>query len=323
MTQQRFGYLGPEATFTEAALLKLDEARGAERVPMPNVLVALDAVRTGDIDAAVVPIENSVEGGVPATLDALTSDIPLQIVREIVIPVKFVLAAPSGVELADITAYSTHPHAEAQTRRFTGQYLPDAAYLPAGSTAAAAAGLSAEAIDRGAGQDRAGQAEYQAAICPLLAAERYGLNVLADDIGDVRTAVTRFVLVRKPGPVAPATGADKTTLVAGLRSERPGALLELLEQFAVRGVNLTRIESRPTGDGLGLYQFSLDVDGHIDEARVAEALAGVHRTSRHVRFLGSYPRDDREASTIDAQNTDDAFAQANDWLTRIKGDTRG
>src|SRR5699024_4495573 len=129
-----------------------------------------------------------------------------------------------------------------------------------------------------------------AAVCNRLAAERYGLKVVAEHVGDVTGAETRFVLVSKPRRVPEPTGSDRTSIVAGLRSDAPGALLELLEQFAARGVNLSRIESRPTGDGLGLYQFSLDVDGHIFDSRVAEALAGVHRTSRSVRFLGSYPR---------------------------------
>ncbi|GAB3562746.1 prephenate dehydratase [Spelaeicoccus albus] len=306
-TRSRYAYLGPSATFTESALLQLPEAADAERVPMPGVIEALEAVRTGEVSAAVAPIENSVEGGVSATLDALISDMPLQIMREFVVPIKFVLAARPGVKLSDIRTYATHPHAEAQTRRTIGKLLPGVTYLQAASTAAAAAGLGADLVG----------APYEAAVCNELAAWRYGLHVVADNVGDIADAETRFVLVSKPSPVPPPTGADRTSIVAGLRTEAPGALLELLEQFAARGVNLTRIESRPTGDGLGLYQFSLDVDGHISEARVAEALSGVHRTARSVRFLGSYPRADGRRPLITEQTTDDAFGRADAWLDAV------
>lgn len=306
-TAPRYAYLGPEATFTESALLQLPEAADAERVPMPGVIEALEAVRAGKVTAAVAPIENSVEGGVSATLDALIGDMPLQIMHEFVIPIKFVLAARPGVKLSDIRTYATHPHAEAQTRRTVGRLLPGVTYLQAASTAAAAAGLGADLVG----------APYEAAVCNELAAQRYGLRILADNVGDITDAETRFVLVSKPGPVPAPTGADRTSIVAGLRTEAPGALLELLEQFAARGVNLTRIESRPTGDGLGLYQFSLDVDGHIFEARVAEALSGVHRTARSVRFLGSYPRADGRRPLITDQTTDDAFARADSWLGAV------
>lgn len=309
-TRARYAYLGPSATFTESALLQLPEAADAERVPLAGVSEALEAVRSGDVTGAVAPIENSVEGGVSATLDALISDMPLQIMREFVVPISFVLAARPGVSLRDVRTYATHPHAEAQTRRSIAELLPGVTYLQAASTAAAAAGLGADLVG----------APYEAAVCNRLAADRYGLHVLAENVGDIADAETRFILVSKPGPVPPATGADRTSIVAGLRSEEPGALLELLEQFAARGVNLTRIESRPTGDGLGLYQFSLDVDGHISEARVAEALSSVHRTARSVRFLGSYPRADGHRPLITERTTDDAFARADAWLDSV---TRG
>ncbi|GAA4283462.1 prephenate dehydratase [Brevibacterium daeguense] len=325
-----FGYLGPEATFTEAALIQLLEARGhtdAERVPMHNTEAAFDGLVNGRLDGAVVPIENSVEGGVPATLDALTSHGHLQIIAETLVHVKFVLCARPGTQLGDITTYSTHPHAEAQTRGWTARNLPGAHYLPASSTAAAARDLAplppgsdgqpaADAQPTGAGS--AGDVRYQAAICPALAAERYGLEVLAEDIGDITGAVTRFVLVKLPGALPEPTGADKTTLVAQLASDRAGALLELLEQFSTRGVNLSRIESRPTGDGLGLYQFSIDAQGHLAEARVAEALAGVHRVARRLQFLGSYPEATGSRVFVAPHNTDESFAEAQAWLERIR-----
>jgi prephenate dehydratase len=253
---------------------------------------------------------------VPATLDALTSHGHLQIIAETLVHVKFVLCARPGTQLSDITTFSTHPHAEAQTRGWTARNLPGAQYLPASSTAAAARDLAPP--PPGPDEQPAGDARYQAAICPALAAERYGLEVLAEDIGDITGAVTRFVLVKLPGTLPEPTGADKTTLVAQLASDRAGALLELLEQFSTRGVNLSRIESRPTGDGLGLYQFSIDAQGHLAEARVAEALTGVHRVARRLQFLGSYPEATGSRVFVAPHTTDESFAEAQAWLERIR-----
>lgn len=305
----RFGFLGPSATFTEAALLRLMRERGfsdAERIPARSVDEALAAVASGELSGAVVPMENSLEGGVPATLDALTHHGDLQIAAETLIDVRFVLAVRPGTALEDVEAYGTHPHAEAQTRGWAAEHLSGARYVPAASTASAAEELSA------------GTADYQAAVCPALAAERYGLEVLAEDIGDRRDTVTRFVMVRKPSSMPPATGADKTTIVAALASDRAGSLLELLEQFSTRGVNLARIESRPTGDGLGLYQFSLDLVGHVSEPRISEALAGVHRLARFVQFLGSYPAAEAAVEPVDPRMTSDRFDAAEAWVDDIR-----
>jgi len=308
----RYGYLGPEATFTEAALIRLLRERGgshAQRIPVRNAEAAFESLAAGDLDGAVVPIENSVEGGVPATLDALSHH-DMQITAETLVQVSFVVAVRPGTAPGEIRAFSTHPHAEAQTRQWIGQYLPDAAYLPASSTAAAAQELAA------------GQTEAQAAICPALAAERYGLDILAADVGDTPPPFPLFFLApRRAAPPAP-TGADKTTLVAALATDEAGSLLTLLEQFSARGVNLSRIESRPTGDGLGLYQFSIDAMGHVADARMAEALAGVHRVARRVQFLGSYPAavDESEPREVsDPRTTDEAFAAAHAWLRQIRG----
>lgn len=304
----KFGYLGPEATFTEAALIKLLDRRGLAdvvRVPMPNAASAFSELAAGRLDGAVVPIENSLEGGVPASLDALNRHGGLQIVAETLVQVEFVIAAAPGTPLSGITAFGTHPHAEAQTRGWIAENLPEAVYVPASSTAAAARDLAA------------GTADFQAAICPALAADKYGLTTLAVGIGDSNAAVTRFVLVRRPGALPEPTGADTTTLVITLSSNRSGALLEVLEQLSTHGVNMSRIESRPTGDGLGLYEFSIDVQGHVREPRVARALEGVHRVSRHMRFLGSYPSADAERVVVDPFNTNEAFTRAESWLGDI------
>jgi prephenate dehydratase len=304
----RFGFLGPAGTFTEAALRQV-RPDDAEAVAMASVDTALAAVRSGDLDAAVVPIENSVEGGVSATLDALAGGPALRVTREMLVPVTFVLAARPGTALSDVRRVASHPHGWAQCRGWVGSNLPEAVYVPALSTAAAAEGL-----DPSAG----GEPSYDAALCAPLAAERFGLDVLASDVGDNSGAVTRFVLVQRPGAVPAPTGADKTTLVVFQADDHPGGLLEMLEQFATRGINLSRIESRPTGELLGRYCFSIDCEGHVADARVGEALMGLHRTCREVRWLGSYPRADAQAVQVSAATTDDAFARAGDWLARLR-----
>ncbi len=304
----RYGYLGPEGTFTEAALMQVSAAQSGERTPYASVDAALDAVRDGDITAAMVPIENSVEGGVGATLDALSVGDELVVVREALVPVQFVLAARPGTSMADVRRLSTHPHALAQCRRWMGINLHDAVYVPGLSTAAAAAGLSPE------GEPDPG---YDATLCAGVAADRYGLEVLADGVGDNPSAVTRFVLVSRPTPPPPPTGADKTSVVVFQSDDHPGGLLELLEQFATRGINLTWIQSRPTGESLGRYSFSIDVEGHVAETRVAEALMGLHRVTTKVRYLGSYPRASGEQSPTLRSNSDRAFADSRAWLVRL------
>ena len=163
-------------------------------------------------------------------------------------------------------------------------------------------------------------AHYDAAICaPIVATEQPGLSVLAENIGDNPGAVTRFVLVGRPGSLPEPTGADKTTVVVPLPEDRPGALMEILDQFATRGVNLSRIESRPTGQYLGHYFFSIDADGHVADARVADALAGLHRISPATRFLGSYGRADGERTIVAPHTSDQAFRAAHAWVKDILG----
>ena len=333
---QRCAYLGPAATFTEAALIDILTEHGVldtvERVPMRSANQMFDAVRSGEVDAAVVPIENSVEGGVPATLDALTRAGNLQIVAEAVVPVRFVLAArPGTVTLETLTAFGTHPHGEAQTRLWMQEHAPHATYHPTGSTAEAARLLGEATLAGGGGPPSSGSSvtadvPFQAAIGPLLAAQTYGLEVLADDIGENTGAQTRFVCVQRPGLLPEPTGWDRTTFVVGLASDRAGALLEMLEQLSARGVNMSRIESRPTGDGLGLYQFSIDALGHVHEARMAEALRGIHRVAARLQFLGSYPmaaaaRTELNGTkkAVDPRVADEAFAAAQAWLDEVTG----
>ncbi|MBA8793852.1 prephenate dehydratase [Friedmanniella endophytica] len=301
-----FGYFGPEGTFTHQALLTLPAAKTGEAIPFATVGACLDAVRAGEVTAGLVPIENSVEGGVSATLDNLTYGDPLLITREVLLPVQFCLFARRGTRLADVRRVLTHPHAAAQTRSWLSAHLPQAEITEAGSTA----GAAAEVADPGS--------SYDAAVCARIAGELYRLDPLAVDIADNADAVTRFVLVSRPGPVPPPTGADKTTLVLFIRVDQSGALLEILEQLASRGVNLCRIESRPTKTTLGSYCFSVDAEGHIDDARLGEALMGLHRVCADVIFLGSYPRADGLEPNILPGTSNAAYADAAAWLARLR-----
>lgn len=320
MSTPRYGYLGPEGTFTEAAFGRLAEAGAVEPVPMVNVGVALEELRAGTMAAALFPIENSVEGGVPATLDALDDDDGVRIVREVLVPVTLVLAARPGTRLADVRRVASHPHGWAQVRPWILAQLPGAEYVQTSSTAAAAAGLAA-----GAGADANGGGRYDAAVCAPVAAERYGLQVLAEGIGSGPHAVTRFVLIRavaEPCPGAPAfpgwTGADKTSIVVDLPHNRSGALLSVLEQLSARDVNMSRIESRPIGDELGRYRFSIDLEGHVAEERIGEALLGLHRVCPRVHFLGSYPRASGTVAAVSAETSDEAFVEGRAWLRSLR-----
>jgi prephenate dehydratase len=272
----RFAYLGPEATFAEQALRTIAEAEAGVRSPARSVGEALDAVRSGDADAALVPLENSIGGQVGVTLDELVSGSPMMITREVVLPVRFVLAALQHRPLETVRTIAAHPQASTQCRNWLRSKLPAAAVIDVLSNGAAAVG--------------AAEGEYDAAICAPIGASRYSLAVLADEIADHPDAMTRFILVSRPGPPPPPTGDDVTTLAVSIAHDRVGALLAVLTELAVRGVNLTRIESRPTGERLGRYMFFLDCAGHVAEARLGEALQGLRRVCADVRFLGSYPR---------------------------------
>jgi prephenate dehydratase len=302
----RYAYLGPEGTFTEAALRTVPAASRADLQPQPTITAALDAVRSGAADGAVVPIENSVEGSVTVTLDELAAGDPLLITREMAVPVRFALLARPGRDRFAVRTIATHPHAAAQCRRWLAVHHPHAEVVPVASTAQAAAIVAAP------------DSVYDAAIAAPIAAEHYRLAVLEHEIGDNPDAETRFVLVSRPGPVPPRTGSDKTSLVAFIRDDHPGALMEVLDEFALRGVNLTRIESRPTGAALGRYCFSIDCEGHVDDARVGEALMGLRRICADVRFLGSYARLDGASPVVRDGTSDKDFDDAHAWLQRLR-----
>ena len=299
----RYAYLGPAGTFTEAALRTFTQSHD-ELIPFSNVTAALDAVRNGNTERALVPIENSVEGVVARTLDELAIGEPLVIYGEVTLPVTFSLLVSPGKEKATISKIATHPHAEAQCRSFIAKNYPDAEIIVTSSTAAAAQAL--------------GKNEFDAAIAAPIAAETYGLATLASNIGDNDGAVTRFVLVGKPGSVPAATGHDRTSLAAFIGADHAGALLEVLTEFSVRGVNLTFIQSRPTGRELGHYHFIIDAEGHINEERVGDALMGLRRICEDVRYLGSYPRADKVAPTTTSATADSSFIEAGTWLASVR-----
>lgn len=303
----RIAYLGPSGTFTEQAVLHAAPA-GAHLLPYPSGPQALAAVRAGVADRAVVPMENSVEGGVHATLDALSQGTPLRIVAEMVEPVGFALAVRADADAPVVRRIGTHPHAWAQCRRWVEATYPEALHIPTTSTAEAAALLAR------------GEGGLDAALCSPLCVTRYRLRALHSDVADNRGAVTRFIMVARPGPLPPATGADKTTIQVRLPSNEPGSLLTMLEQLAVRGVNLSRIESRPSGDGLGSYTFSMDLDGHARDERVKAALVGLHRTCPEVKFMGSYPRADGVPTRVRPGTSDRDFQRGRAWVDRVLED---
>lgn len=302
----RFVYLGPEGTFSEQALKTVPAADRGVLTPARSVPEALDALRAGEADAALVPLENSIGGQVGVTLDELANGEPLIITREVVLPVQFVLAAAADRPLDSVRSIAAHPQAGAQCRKWLREHVPQAAVVDVLSNATAAIG--------------AGAGEFDAGICAAIGATRYKLHVLAKDIADNPDAMTRFALVSRPGPPPPPTGEDLTTLAVYIAHDRVGALLAVLTELSVRGVNLTRIESRPTGERLGRYVFFLDCAGHVAEARMGEALQGLRRICADVRFLGSYPR----ASHGDQPPhrapglADDDFTDAARWLAELR-----
>lgn len=299
----RIAYLGPEGTFSEAALLKMAVTAmvpgGAEVEPLPkeSTPAALEAVRTGAADFACVPIENSIEGSVLPTLDSLAGGTPLQIYAELTLDVAFSIVTRPGVDASQLRTVAAFPVAAAQVRRWLAGNLPDAAIVPAYSNAAAARDVAEGRAD--------------AAVSTALAAQRYGLATLADGVVDEPNARTRFVLVGCPGPPPPRTGSDRTSVVLRI-ANTPGALVSAMSEFGIRDIDLTRIESRPTRTELGTYVFFLDCVGHIDDSAVAEALKALHRRCADVRYLGSWPTGTATGSVPPQLD------ETEQWLARLR-----
>ncbi|MBW3665875.1 MAG: prephenate dehydratase [Actinobacteria bacterium] len=294
-------YLGPPGTFTETAARTV-ATKDEPLVEHVDVLEVLQDVADGEAGRGVVPIENTLEGPVSVTLDTLAFEVDLLIQGELELPVALVVATRRDVSLGDVQVVRSHPVALSACRRWLSAEMGGIERRTATSTARAA-------------EQVAEAEEPQAAIVNRLAADRYGLEVRAEAVSDREGNVTRFIVVGHELPAA--TGWDKTSLVVFIEENRPGALLQLLEIFAERDLNLTKIESRPTKAELGEYCFFLDVEGHLADERVGDALAAVKRTHRDVKVLGSYrrsgPRQTAEAERIAAD--DAAYRDAADWLS--------
>ncbi|MDI5977303.1 prephenate dehydratase [Amycolatopsis magusensis] len=295
----RIAYFGPQGTFTEQAARTL--TADDELLPVETIPAALAAVRKGEADAACVPVENSVEGPVTATLDGLAEQELLVAVAEALLPVHFSVLART--DDAPIRTVASHPHALAQVRQWLEVNLPDARPVAAASTAAAAVAVQ--------------EGEFDAAVTAPVAAEHYPLRVLATEVADVRDARTRFLLLRPPGTLPEPTGASSSAIVAAA-ANRTGTLAELLTELATRGINLTRLDARPTKGNFGEYLFFMDFEGHISEPRIGDALAALRRRCSGLRFLGSHPRADRVAATIQTGASNDDFTGAVDWVAAVR-----
>ena len=301
---RRIGYLGPNGTFTEQAMLTEPDLAAAERVLYTSMPAVLNAVEAGEIDWGFAAIENSIEGTVNATIDTLAFSSQLLIQREVVLPISMQLMAAPGASLDGIKRIVSFPHAIAQCRGWLREQLPDAEHHAANSTAAAVERV-AEAQD-----------PTTAAIGPRLAGEIYGLVELASDIQDNDDNQTRFVTVARQG-VPKITGNDKTSIVIFQRNDRPGSLLSILQEFSARSINLSKLESRPTKQGLGDYCFIMDLDGHISDEVVADALRNIMAKQADVKFLGSYPAVGASAGEVRAE-ANAAWKRAGDWLNELR-----
>ncbi len=270
----RIAYLGPAGTFTEEAATRFAQP-DTQLVPVDSPHAALQAVERGEAEYAVCAIENSVDGAVTSTSDALVDAPNTQILGETELAIAFAIMMRPGQDLADARTFATHPVAYQQVKRWAAEHMPNAAFTPAASNGAAAQ------------QVAAGEADVAAA--PERAADLLGLEVHARGVADLETARTRFVFVGKQQKPPAPTGNDRTSLVFQTPNE-PGTLVAILQEFAYRGVDLSRIESRPTRKEPNTYNFFVDLVGHIEDAPVAEALRGVYLRASSIRFLGSWPR---------------------------------
>jgi prephenate dehydratase len=298
--RRRIGFLGPEGTFTEQALLSQADLAGDELVPMGTIAEVLAATDAGTIDLGFVGIENSIEGTVNATIDALAFEHDLLIQREVELGIQLNLLAPAGVALGDVRRVLTFPVAAGQCRTWLATNLPDAEVVAANSNAEAAR-LVADEHDG-----------VSAAVAPSLAAKIYGLEVLANDIEDHPENTTRFVLVAR-GTIPQTTGHDKTTIVVFQRTDRPGSLLAILQEFAARAINLCKLESRPTKKGLGHYCFIIDLEGHLSDELVADCLRDVRSKVEDIKFLGSYPAAGEHGPAV-RRDAEEAWRTADAWI---------
>ena len=268
----RLGYLGPAGTFTEMAAQNYENS--AERVAFPSNASITDALRNSIIDYGVLAIENSLQGGVPDTLDLLIHESGMSILNEIVIPIEQCLMVRQGFEISDIVAVYSHPNALGQCRIFLRQNLPDAEIIASMSTVAAV-------------QQVVESDKCVGAIAPRRASEIYDVSILASGIQDEPNNETRFVVVGASD--SPKTGNDKTSICFSFAEDRPGLLYNAMRELAQRDINLLKVESRPTKEILGRYIFLIDLSGHRDDPNVNEALDLIRNQADMFKVFGSYP----------------------------------
>ncbi|MEK7411271.1 MAG: prephenate dehydratase [Actinomycetota bacterium] len=304
-TSESIGYFGPAGTFTEQALLTQVDLATYTHIPFRTVPDVLDAVESGDVKLGFVPIENSIEGTVNFTQDALVFDHELLIQREVVLDIEHCILARPGIELTDIRVLLSIPVATAQCHKYIRKNLESVDIRAAHSTAEAA---------RLVGED---SQVGMAAIAPRNAAHLYGLEVVASDIADQSGNQTRFVVVGKSA-IPSATGHDKTALVVFQRADEPGSLISILQEFAARRINLSQLLSRPTKQGgLGDYCFVIYADGHIEDELMADVLRDLHAKQGTVKFLGSYPAAGVHAHST-REHADARWRDADDWVTALR-----
>jgi prephenate dehydratase len=305
----KIAFLGPHGTFTEEALLTQPDLAEQDLHPQRSVPDVIAAVEDGSADLGLVPIENSIEGSVTITLDALAFESDLLIQREIDLPISLALCARAATPLAAISRVLSHPMAAAQCRGWLREHLPHAEVRVADS--------NAEAVRNVAHSQRKGLA----AIGTVRAASMYGLVVLAKDIEDHPENQTRFVVLGRGIP-AP-TGHDKTSVVCFQRADRPGSLLGILQEFAARSINLVKLESRPTKRSLGDYCFVIDAEGHIGDELMADALRNLSAKLARVKFLGSYPVGGPEQrSRARREEAAKAWRAAESWVSDLRAQIR-
>jgi prephenate dehydratase len=306
----RIGFLGPEGTFTEEALLSEPAYIAAEVTPFASLVDVLESVRQGSVDLGFIPLENAIEGTVRDIIDSLVFDFDLRIQREVVLDIHLHLMAASGTSLADIEQVASIPVATAQCRRFLTERLPHAELVATNSTADAARLL-------GEG-DPSLTGRPTAAIAPRLAASLYGLEILADRVEDHPDNQTRFIAVAPSGIPAP-TGHDRTSIACFQSADHPGSLYAILGHFAARNINLSKLESRPTKQALGDYCFIIDFEGHVADAMVADCLADLHAELAGVKFLGSYPAFGAAGPAIRAE-VGESRQRADEWIDGLRAE---
>jgi prephenate dehydratase len=272
---KKISYLGPRGTFTEEALFSFYKDAGEITAePLGTIVEVIKSIDRGDTDEGLIPIENSLEGSVNITQDILAFESEAKIIREITIPIRHYLIGKKDTGLKKVRKVISHPHATAQCRSFLNNRLPGAEIIAANSTA--------EAVKKILDLD-----DDFAAIGTRVAAEFYDLKIIEKDIEDSRDNKTRFVFISNYIPQR--TGHDKTSIVCFLKKDKPGSLYKILKEFADRGINLTKIESRPARKNIGDYIFMIDLEGHLHEKKVFEGIESLRQNVYMIKILGSYP----------------------------------